>query len=388
MKTPTSPSDSPEAGGSQLATLDVLAILAVPAFVLALTHLLIAERSVHGESHWLSLSPDTYEYVRMVRGGSANPPFAYRWLVPLLASLLPLSPLQALYAITQVSVVLANALLLWVLRALLHFRLSAACLSVIAFMTSTRSLLLVQNPFLVDGFSLLMMTLMLAALLADKPGRFALAAVTGVASREDCLFGAVGFLAARRRLGGVAIVVAAVTVYGLARWAQPGTSLSSFVFRLAEPSYYPKAYFALGFLWPLTLAGLWLVRTSRLGRLLLPYFACTLAGSLVSTLFAADVTRMFLSILPVSAVACAVVFDRLWGRRQILLAWLGVTIANLGIALPNALVPGSGEHLDELEGWYLRLPALILTHQLAGLLLVALSTRAVSVVGAATGRQS
>src|SRR6476469_10581943 len=155
MKTPPPPSDSPEAGGSHLATLDVLAILAVPALVLALTHLLIAERSVHGESPWLSLSPDTYEYVRVVRGGSANPPFAYRWLVPLLASLLPLSPLQALYAITQVSVVLAYALLLWVLRALLHFRLSAACLSVIAFMTSTRSLLLVQNPFLVDGFSLL-----------------------------------------------------------------------------------------------------------------------------------------------------------------------------------------------------------------------------------------
>jgi len=315
----------------------------------------------------------------MVQGAPASAPFVYRRLVPLLASLLPLPPTQALWAITQVSVVAAYAVLLWVMVSMLRLGVGASCLAVATFMTSTRSLLLLQNPFVIDSFSLLMMSLMLAAFLADRPTSFGLAAVTGILAREDCLFGAIGFLAARRRLAGALIVLAALAAFALPRWLHSGTSAGFLGFRqLLQASYYAKTYFAYGFMWPLSIVGLWLVRASALRRLL-PYFGCAIAGSFLSTLFAVDTTRMFMPILPVSVVACAVLFDRLRTQHLILAGWLVLGLANLVLALPNAMFPGSVEHIIELEDWYRRLVVPIALHQLAGLLLVAFSVRAVIV---------
>ncbi len=291
----------------RLTPTTAIVVFGVPLLLLLLTHLLLAERSVTGGSRWLSLSPDTNEYVKMVRGGLAAAPFAYRRLVPLLASLVPLPPTQALWAITQFSVLAGYAVLLRALIGLLRLRVGAACLAIATLMTSTRSLLLLQNPFVIDGFSFLMMTLMLAAFLADKPGRFGLAAVTGVLAREDCLFGAIGFFAARRRLAGGVILVAALVAYALPRWRQPALPSSFLGFgQLMHVSYYAKSYFAYGFVWPLAFLRQWLIRTSNLRRIL-PYFACSLVGSIASTLFAVDTTRMFLPVLPVAVVGCAVV---------------------------------------------------------------------------------
>jgi len=354
---------------------DILLIVGVPFALLLLTHLLVAQRSVAGESRWLSLSPDTSEYVKLVQGVPASAPFAYRRLVPLLASFLPLAPVRALWLITQVSLLAGYSLLLWMLIAIVRVRRVAACLAVVAFMTSTRSLLLVQNPFLVDAFSFLMMTVMLAAFLADKALPFGLATVTGVLAREDCLFGAFGFLAARRRLAGLAIVLAAVAAYVLSRWRPPAHESAFLGFRVAmHASFYAKAFFACGFVWLLPVLGLWTVRTSD-ERRLLPYFACALGGSILSAFFAVDTTRVFLPVLPVATIAAALVFDRLSGNPVLLAAWLIVMIANLGLALPNSLFPGSGEHLKELEDWYVRLAVPIVAQQIAGVLLVIASAR-------------
>jgi hypothetical protein len=256
-------------------------------------------------------------------------------------------------------------------------RRMAASLAVVAFMTSTRNLLMVQNPFLVDAFSFVAMTVMLAAFLADKPLPFGLATVTGVLAREDCLFGAFGLLAARRRLTSLAIVFAAVAIHVLSRWRPPAHESAFLGFRVAlHASFYAKAFFAYGFVWLIPVLGLWILRSSN-ERRLLPYFACTLGGSILSAFFAVDTTRVFLPVLPVATVATAVVFDRLSGKPVLLAAWLIVMLANLGIALPNSLFPGSGEHLKELEDWYVRLAVPVVAQQVMGILLVLVSARTI-----------
>ena len=370
------PSDRPTR--PDLTARDFLLIAGLPLALLLLTHVLVAQRSVTGESRWLSLSPDTGEYVKMISGLPASPPFAYRRLVPLLASFLPLPPVRALWVITQTSLLAGYSLLMWMLIAIVRVRRMAACLAVIAFMTSTRTLLIVQNPFLLDAFSFFMMTVMLAAFLADKAAVFGLATMIGVLAREDCLFGAFGFLAARRRLASLVVVFAAVAAYVLSRWRPPAHESAFLGFRAAmHASFYAKAFFAYGFVWLLPFLGLWIARTSD-DRRLTPYFACTLGGSILSAFFAVDTTRVFLPILPVAVVAAAIVFDRLSGSPIILGVWPVVMLANLGIALPNALFPGSGEHLKELEDWYVRLAVPVVIQQLVGLLLVIESARRIA----------
>jgi len=58
-------------------------------------------------------------------------------------------------------------------------------------------------------------------------------------------------------------------------------------------------------------------------------------------------------------------------------------LSNLAFALPNALFPGAGENIRELEDWYRRLVVPIALHQLAGFLLVAVSARPVFVAASA-----
>jgi hypothetical protein len=144
--------------------------------------------------------------------------------------------------------------------------------------------------------------------------------------------------------------------------------------QLQHASYFAKSYFALGFIWPLMLFGLWLSRDSKVPRLAF-YFLITMGGSVLSTFFAMDTTRMFLPVLPVAVVACALVFDRIADRAGLLAAWLVVVVSNVGLALPNVLFEGAAEQTRELPQWYARLAVPILVQQIGGLVLVWLSTR-------------
>jgi hypothetical protein len=355
------------------------AIVAVAALFLC-AHVLVLQRSPTGTSRWLGLSPDTGEYVKMVRGGRAAAPFAFRRLVPLLASWLPLAPEAALSAITQVCVVAGHLVLVWILGGILRVRLSAMLLALASVMMSTRSLLIIQNPYIIDGFSYLAMTVMLAFFLQDRPLCFGVAAVAGVLAREDALFGALGFLTTRRRAAGAAVAVAALLAYALPRglWGHASLMEGFVGFRqLLHGAYYVKAYFACGFLWPVGLLGLWIARGDAELRKIVPYFAVTFAGSVLSTFFAVDTTRMFLPVLPALGVACALVLHRAGDRRALLIGWLAVVLANGTLALPSVLLPGSADQLRELEDWYRQMAVPIALHQAAVLALGGLFRQAV-----------
>ena len=355
----------------------MIAVFMAALLTFALCYLVVARRAPNGGPGWLALSPDTNQYAKIVRGVPAKPPFSYRQLVPRLASLLPLAPIPALGAVTDVSMVAGYGVLSWILIALLRVRRGAAGLALIATMASTRNLLIIQNPYIIDGFSFLIMTILLATFLAEETGWFTLAAVVGILAREDSVFSVLGFVAGggRRRLKVAALVATvAAGAYALPRWAYGPPSLGFLGLKqLAHPSYYAKAYFAFGFLWPVMLGGLWLAPERRL----VPYSVFALFGSFVSTFFAVDTTRMFLPMLPLAAVGCAMAFDRMADRPGILGAWLAIALTNVGLALPTVFCPGMIERMRELEDWYVRLAIPIVLQQVCGLGLVGLCAHAI-----------
>jgi hypothetical protein len=315
----------------------------------------------------------------MVAGddGGVAAPYSHRRLVPLLASLVPMPPLMALRAITHLSVLTSYLILLWALTRRLQVGVVPATLAVCIGITSTRSLLMIQNPYLTDGFSFLMMSIMLVLFLLDRAGPFGFAAIVGVLAREDCLFGALSYLGTRRRAAGAAVALAALAVYAAPRWFEPHSENVQFLgfSWIRQPAYLAKVYFAFGFVWLVVMFAL-SARRNTTARRLSTYFVFALAGSMLSTLFAVDTTRMFLPVLPVAVVGCAVFLDRLRQNGGLLLAWLAVSVSNVGLALPNVLFPGAAETLTNLDDWYARLAGPIVVHQLGGIVLVWMSSRA------------
>jgi hypothetical protein len=341
--------------------------------LLLLSVAVVQPRSVTGSSRWLALSPDTYQYLAMVRGDPTHNPYAARVLVPRLAALLPLEPLEAIGAITYAALLISYVLLLRIM-ARLRVQFLPACVALVTLATSTRQLLMVQNPYLTDGFSFLMMTMMLGFFLADRAVLFGLTTFVGGLAREDCLYGAAGFLATRRWRSGLLIVVTAALSYLLPRWRtrMPGVAFLGFG-QFATWQFYAETYFALGFLWPLTVLALPLTWSSGCGRIV-PYFGLVLAGSLVSILFASDTTRMFLPILPVAVVLWGLMFQRLRNDYRLLALWIVSAALNLVLSLPTILFP-AGAQITHLEEWYYRLAGPLFVYHVSGLVLVAASMR-------------
>ena len=82
-------------------------------------------------------------------------------------------------------------------------------------------------------------------------------------------------------------------------------------------------------------------------------------------------------MLPLVAVGCGLVFDRLLDRPALVVAWAAILLSNVGLALPTVFSPQAIQHMKELEEWYVRLAIPIVTQQVCGLALVAFSARAV-----------
>ena len=173
---------------------------AVAGAALAIGLLLVTARTEDGQNPWLALSPEARQYVAMAEHRDAAPPFAYRRVVPYLASLLPVRAPTGLRLVSYASLFSTYAAALVLLRSR-GFSRPVSLLALSCVFASTNHLLLYQNPHLPEAFALLCLTLMTRALLDRRFGWFAGFAVVGVLARETCVF-LLPALAVRRRWGG------------------------------------------------------------------------------------------------------------------------------------------------------------------------------------------
>lgn len=240
----------------------------------------------------------------MIEGRPAAAPFAYRPLVPGVADVLPLQPVDALFVVNLACFAVA----LW-LSMLVAERAGASRTAGIAGAAvaacSWASAFSFLDPYLTDTAGCAAVALMAYMLVTDRWGPFTLAGMVGVLAREPVAAYAFAWLGTRSRLvktivsfaACVGVIVAARLlidadgeVSGTSPW---GDRLSNAV----------KAW---GPLW-LALPALAAARHRE--RLIAGTAALVVAG-VVASFMVADTWRMFFPLLPFVAVACAILYDR------------------------------------------------------------------------------
>lgn len=92
----------------------IVQVIAIALLFLLLGHGFILQRTSSNPSKPMTIRGDTNAYVSMIRGNWTSPPspFKFRVLVPFLASLLPLSPTDALRFISYISLFLCYVFML------------------------------------------------------------------------------------------------------------------------------------------------------------------------------------------------------------------------------------------------------------------------------------
>jgi len=299
-------------------------IVTVSLILLVAGHLFVLQRSTNPSVSYLAARGDSVAYVQMIEGHwrTMRVPFRYRVFVPLLARILPLSPLDGLRAIAYASLFSCCVIILLTCRAL-DLRRPAALVGLGAVFTSSLQLNQFNNPFIIDAFVLLMLCGMTYALVRESFWIFLACAVLGVLSKETTILLVPAWFLARDRRRGLAVLVAALLAFLMPRYlisgAAPAMSASLFkaieasTFLLEPGKYVIEVVAAWGFLWPLL----------GLGALLWPreqsihlytVFALLLSVSLFTSLIAADTSRMFGPLSLLVACASAQVASTLWER--------------------------------------------------------------------------
>ena len=159
----------------------------VAAILVAIGHSFVLQRVPDATTEYLTIRGDTLHYVSMIERGldSAPVPFKHRILIPLLAQLIPLSPIDSLRLISYLSLF---ALYVVVLATSTRLGISApASIAGLAIVYSSTWHLYsgYHNPFLTDAPALLLLALAIRLLLDNRLALFCLVSVLGVLSRES-----------------------------------------------------------------------------------------------------------------------------------------------------------------------------------------------------------
>ena len=325
-------------------------VIAIAVLLVAIGHSFILQRGMVGPTAYLTIRGDTAEYVSMIDNGvdAANSPFRHRVLVPLLASLLPLSPADALRLISYGSLAVFYATaMMTASRVGLTLGMSLAGLVVAS--GSTPHLYNYHNPFLTDAFGLAALGLLLHSLISNSLGLFAGMVIAGVLARETIIFMAPVWVT-RRVVPGVMLAGLAAAVLLVVRSlpaSRPDTAAS--LLALLESVGLPRmeapwllaevVYNSWGFIWFIMLAGLCLLPRDAFPAVS-GAFVMLFLGASFTCLIALDVHRMFSVLAPVAALTCAQFMHALAGRG---FTWAAVFLVSLAVSrapllLPNVLV--------------------------------------------------
>lgn len=285
------------------------------AFVLVT--LCIAYVPSRGQLGGPALRGDAYWYGVMVEAGGTvserdvasitevEEPFRYRIVVPLLARALPLSPAEALAAISWASLAASYALMLMIARHL-GITARAAVLGLCCAVFSAPHLYNYHNPYLTDALGLLVLVSCLYALVSNNYLLFTLCCAFGIGVREALLFASPAWLQKRTWRRAAFAVLLSIAVY---------VGLHAFVGRpskLGPPGVFParpvrdmllEAFGSWHVLWLIVPLGVSLAPRKRSEVTVMALLL--LAGALLSSLFASDTMRMFHSLFPVVVLGTA-----------------------------------------------------------------------------------
>ena len=345
----------------------VLFITISVAFV-CLGHLIVIQRSLHGRSSWFQMSPDAKQYIRMVKGEEAIPPYCHRFLVPSIASLLPMSADSALRFISYFCLILTYCVGFLILNQL-RFDLCTMTVSSCCLFASTGHLLFYQNPYLTDAFGLMCLILMLYFLIRNKTFAFGISACVGVLARESSLFLVPSFVVTKRWGSFVVLLCVSIACYFIPRMLLGGPTHSHLILP-SHWTYYVKMYFTFGILWIPILTGLLLCNKESFPAILLAFLSLLL-GAFISSLVARDTIRMFVVIMPVGLITLSYYFSELkLINRPLFIVTVLLSLLNIPLALPTSFFPYDCQRMAALEEFYYHLKWPIIMLHFAGFLVI------------------
>lgn len=308
---------------SKLTSLILLVVISV-LFVVA-GHGLVRERSIDGPTEDLAIGGDTLVYVSMIEGrwSAAAQPFKYRILVPLLARLLVLTPLDALRFISYLSL-FASYLVILLTCSRLGLSILQSVFGLLIVFATTWHLYFYANPFLTDAFGLMTVCLLLFAAVDGSFLLFAVSAIFGALAREATLLLVPLWLLKDTRKG-LLILAATAAVFAVPRLAMPSETglleylAASFIAvgRWRDlPMFAQSVIDTWGIVWPMSILGMSQIPRAHLRVFVFAFIVLGL-GAFFSSLVATDTGRMFSILTPVLAVGCAqlaAAVGRLLGR--------------------------------------------------------------------------
>jgi hypothetical protein len=325
---------------------DLVLYAFISLLLVAAGHLFILQRSLNGATGFLTIGGDSFSYITMIEGNwSGTPsPFRFRVLVPLIASLAPFSPVDALRFITYASL-FASYILILLICSKAGLDIKTSVIGLVAVWSSMWHFYFYYNPYLTDAFGLMAMCIMIYAAMKRKFVPFLIAVIIGTLARETVLFLAPVWFVTKENKRGVIILIAGAIVFLAPRYflafSDPVSTLSNGLNAsgvLQNPAaFVGKIFYSWGFVWITALIGM-IYLPNETFKVIFISFLCMLLCGVATSLFATDTTRMFNIFAPVWAVSTAQFYNLLVKEKQKLsYAFATLIISQIFVSFPNIL---------------------------------------------------
>jgi hypothetical protein len=317
----------------------------IPVIIVIFGFSIFELRSITGATSLTAIVSDSLEYINLINGGTSSPPFSTRILLIYICKLLPLAPEVSLLVVNSISllfIILGSTALLSILK----FSNEVIVFSVVTASTSFAFAYNFNNPYLTDLPAMALLILFLIALKKEKFNLALISCCISLLFRESiAALVPMFFLFFSFRKSVFASILATVT------YVTPKFLIAGGVSHLALQGeinllYIIKLITSYGILWLTCLFGYLSLRKkiswSFKFELSLLFFS--FVGALLSSLHAADITRMYFLMFPTICVGSSFLFERVIKSGGLIHI---IIFALLNISLSLCFIPnyfwGSGQ---------------------------------------------
>lgn len=298
-------------------------------------------RSLTGATSLTAIVSDSLEYINLIEGRASSPPFSTRILLIYICKVLPLAPETSLLFVNSISILLV-ILGSTVLLRILNFSNAVIAFSVVAVSTSFSFAYNFNNPYLTDLPAMASLILFLVALKKEKFNLALISCCVSLLFRESiAALVPMFFLFFSFRKSVFASFLAAVTYAGPKFLIAGGVSTLALQGEI-DFLYIIKSVTSYGILWLTCLLGYLSLRKkiSWAFKFELSLLFFSFAGSFLSSLHAADVTRMYFLMLPAVCIGTSFLIEQVIKNSGIILIIIFVSF-NLILSLffiPNHFI--------------------------------------------------
>lgn len=319
--------------------------LIVSALIVISGFLIFELRGVSGVTGLTAMTYDSVQYIRLIEGGGSEPPFSTRILLIYICKILPFS--------AEVALLVVNAISMWLVLlcvfSLLEFLCFSVNIAILAVASSCSSFVFVyyfNNPYLTDLPAMAALIFFLAALIRREFKLALISCCVSLLFRESiAALIPMFFLFFNFRKSVFASVLAAFAYMAPKLFIAGNVSVLDFD-RQIDFLYFIKFFMSYGMLWLASSLGYFTLcnRMTVSIKFEVSLLVLSFAGSVLSSLHAADVTRMYLLMFPSIVIGSAYLFKyaAAIGKGDLSVAFVLSNIFLSFLLMPNHLISSGG----------------------------------------------